>query len=96
MLRPPNIPGLLRIISALLNPGVESTGWKSLPVKYLTQARATWFVTLVSDTAIRIDGYTQEIAAHLQEGCDWVEEHPEETPSRAILIYAWNEHDEGG
>jgi len=31
-----------------------------------------------------------------EEYYGWVEEHPEETPSRAILIYAWNEHDEGG
>jgi hypothetical protein len=38
----------------------------------------------------------EEIAAHLQEGCDWVNEHPEAAPSKAILIYAWNEHDEGG
>jgi len=38
----------------------------------------------------------EQIAAHLQEGCDWINAHPDAAPSRAILIYAWNEHDEGG
>lgn len=37
-----------------------------------------------------------ELAAHVQEACDWVEENKEACPARAILIYAWNEHDEGG
>jgi hypothetical protein len=26
----------------------------------------------------------------------WVKTHPDSAPSKAILIYAWNENDEGG
>lgn len=37
-----------------------------------------------------------ELAAHLKRGVDWIRRYPESTPSRAILIYAWNENDEGG
>jgi len=37
-----------------------------------------------------------ELAAHVREASDWVGAHPERCPARAVLIYAWNEHDEGG
>lgn len=37
-----------------------------------------------------------EVAAHVREAADWVDAHPEQCPARAVLIYAWNEHDEGG
>jgi hypothetical protein len=37
-----------------------------------------------------------ELAAHLERSLRWVEGHPEATPARVVLIYAWNEFDEGG
>lgn len=37
-----------------------------------------------------------ELAAHLKSAVDWVKENPDVTPSKAIIIYAWNENDEGG
>ena len=37
-----------------------------------------------------------ELAAHLKDAIDWIRQHPESTPSNAILMYAWNENDEGG
>ena len=38
----------------------------------------------------------EEIAEHLARACRWIENHPDKAPSRAVIIYAWNEHDEGG
>ena len=37
-----------------------------------------------------------ELAGHLQRGLDWIAAKPRAAPARAALIYAWNEHDEGG
>ncbi|MDI7275658.1 MAG: hypothetical protein QME94_06735 [Anaerolineae bacterium] len=38
----------------------------------------------------------EELAAHLQAALDWVARYPETAEANAILIYAWNEVDEGG
>lgn len=37
-----------------------------------------------------------ELAAHVREAADWVVANPSTCEARAALIYAWNEHDEGG
>jgi len=37
-----------------------------------------------------------ELAAHLRDAITFVNEHPEVCEARAIIIYAWNEYDEGG
>lgn len=37
-----------------------------------------------------------ELASHLQHALDWTRGHPKSTSANAILIYAWNENDEGG
>jgi hypothetical protein len=37
----------------------------------------------------------KELADHLQAALEWVEEHPESCPARTVMIYAWNETDEG-
>lgn len=38
----------------------------------------------------------EEIATHLGRAIDFVNTHPAVFPAKAIIIYAWNEHDEGG
>jgi hypothetical protein len=38
----------------------------------------------------------EELAAHLQAALAWVARYPETAEANAILIYAWNELDEGG
>jgi hypothetical protein len=38
----------------------------------------------------------EEIAAHLERALTFVRENPETCEANAIIIYAWNEHDEGG
>lgn len=37
-----------------------------------------------------------ELAAHLRRALDWTRGHPALNPANAVIIYAWNEHDEGG
>jgi hypothetical protein len=37
-----------------------------------------------------------ELAAHLKAALDWTAAHPEAAEARAVLIYGWNELDEGG
>lgn len=37
-----------------------------------------------------------ELAAHIGDAMTWVDAHPQQCPARAVIIYAWNEHDEGG
>jgi hypothetical protein len=37
-----------------------------------------------------------ELSHHLEQALTWVRNHPDAAPSKAILIYAWNENDEGG
>jgi hypothetical protein len=38
----------------------------------------------------------EEIAAHLKRGIAFVKSHPKICPALALIIYAWNEYDEGG
>ncbi len=38
----------------------------------------------------------QEIASHLDRAIRFVQENKKVCPANAIIIYAWNEHDEGG
>ncbi len=37
-----------------------------------------------------------EIAGHLQRALAFVREHPTICPANTVIMYAWNEHDEGG
>ena len=37
-----------------------------------------------------------ELQQHLRRALAWVKAYPNAAPARAILIYAWNENDEGG
>ncbi len=37
-----------------------------------------------------------EIAAHLRDALKFMSEHSEICETRALVIYAWNEYDEGG
>ena len=37
-----------------------------------------------------------QIAGHLQDALAFVQHHPEICPANAVIVYAWNEYDEGG
>lgn len=38
----------------------------------------------------------EELAGHVGDAVRWVKEHPRNSTANAVLIYAWNENDEGG
>lgn len=38
----------------------------------------------------------EEIAAHLRRALQFNEDHPEICKARSVIVYAWNEYDEGG
>ena len=38
----------------------------------------------------------EELAAHVSTALDWCRRHPDAAEAQAVLIYAWNEFDEGG
>lgn len=38
----------------------------------------------------------EELARHVEAGLRWLRDNPDAAPAQAILIYAWNEFDEGG
>jgi hypothetical protein len=38
----------------------------------------------------------EELAEHLKEAIMWTKERKQVCPAKAVIIYAWNEHDEGG
>ena len=37
-----------------------------------------------------------EVAGAVRSAFDWIAENPSATRARTVLVYAWNEHDEGG
>lgn len=72
-----------------------TTGWNKEPRKYHNVSwepnppynQQTEFVETASP---------DEIAIHLQRGLAFVKEHPAICKANSVIIYAWNEHDEGG
>ncbi len=38
----------------------------------------------------------EELAAHLDEAMTWAKKNTEFCPAQTVIVYAWNEHDEGG
>ena len=49
-----------------------------------------------ADTCYYKSGTPGEIAAHIGRGVSWFETHPGKKGEELVLIYAWNEIDEGG
>ena len=37
-----------------------------------------------------------ELAGHIEEALRWTAARPAQCPAQAVILYAWNEHDEGG
>ncbi len=38
----------------------------------------------------------EQTAEHLRKALDWTVRHAQKTPANTVLVYAWNENDEGG
>lgn len=68
-----------------------NTGWDTRP-RY--DHPVTW--TTVSATSWAQTATAAEIKQHLQNGLNWTKNNTGYTFANAVLMYAWNEHDEGG
>ncbi|MGN6220997.1 MAG: hypothetical protein ACTHNQ_15970 [Microbacterium sp.] len=71
-----------------------STGWDNRP-------RYDYPVSWIADYTPLKDNWGQqatpgEIATHLAGAIRWGNTHPTDAPANTVLIYAWNEFDEGG
>ena len=81
-----------------------TAGWDTRPRQERPPSWCTWVTPTPDPTppALQkplIDATTatpDEIAAHLREAIAWTQANRDLNPANAILIYAWNEHDEGG
>jgi hypothetical protein len=92
-----------------LIPRADSTGWENHKA---TGRKVIPWVTLGHNTKPRIDnpvswttvapdqwvsdGTPQELAANLSNALQWVNKNRSAAEANAVLIYAWNEFDEGG
>jgi hypothetical protein len=38
----------------------------------------------------------EEVATHVHTAVKWTQRHAADCPAQAVIIYAWNEFDEGG
>ena len=43
-----------------------------------------------------VTGTAGQVAAHIFETVRWTRAHRDINPANAVIVYAWNEHDEGG
>ncbi len=81
-----------------------SAGWDTRPrnerpPSWIKDLVATPDPTPPADQRPLIDAVTatpDELAAHLRDALAWTAAHRDLNPSNAIIIYGWNEHDEGG
>lgn len=81
-----------------------SSGWDTRPrnerpPSWIKDLVATPDPTPPANQRPLIDAVTatpDELAAHLRDALVWTGAHRDINPSNAIIIYGWNEHDEGG
>jgi hypothetical protein len=73
------------------------TGWDQRPRLAKAQIRPD-APAGVADTRYNytIQPTPSQVTAHLQLGVDYVVKHPQICPSKTLLIYSWDECDEGG
>jgi hypothetical protein len=81
-----------------------TAGWDTRPRQERPPPWCSWVTATPDPTPPAqqkplIDAVTatpDELAQHLHEAIEWTMAHRDLNPANAILIYAWNEHDEGG
>ncbi len=72
-----------------------TTGWDHRP-RYLNHVSwENWYKNEGMDYFIK-RGSPSEIAAHIGRSLDWLKKNPNSDGVNLLLIYAWNECDEGG
>ena len=81
------------------NAGVEvvplvSTGWNRNP--RVTKPTSWEWANNGTNQDYTKDGTPAEIAKHLQDAINFNNNYKTQTSANTVLMYAWNEHDEGG
>jgi len=83
---------------------LASAGWDTRPRNERPPPWIKWVTPTPDSTPPEqqqplIDAVTatpDELAAHLRAAVEWTQHNRDINPSNAIIIYAWNENDEGG
>jgi hypothetical protein len=90
-------------------PNADSNGWKSMQL--LNKQVVPWVTTgrnmkprierqvswqKISSATWVADGTPQQIASNVKNAVNWVKANPGSCEANTIIIYAWNEFDEGG
>lgn len=70
-----------------------SAGWDPRP---RIETPNPWTHFYVDPQKYYITPTPEQLAAHLEAGITWTLKNPHIAESKAIIIYSWNEHDEGG
>ena len=81
-----------------------TAGWDTRPRQERPPSWCSWVTATPDPTPPAkqkplIDATTaspDELAAHIREAVEWTQANRDLNPANAIIIYAWNEHDEGG
>jgi hypothetical protein len=81
-----------------------STGWDTRPRNERPPPWCTWVTATPDKTPPAqqkplLDSVTatsDELAAHIREALEWTKANRDLNPANALIIYGWNEHDEGG
>lgn len=81
-----------------------SAGWDTRPrnerpPSWMKEVTATPDPTPFSQQRPLLDAVTatpDELVTHVQEAINWTQANRNLNPANTLLIYAWNEHDEGG
>jgi hypothetical protein len=81
-----------------------TTGWDTRPrlehpVSWMPGVEAKPDPTPAAEQRPLIDEVTatpSQLARHLQDALEWTRRNRDLNPSNAVIIYAWNENDEGG
>ena len=84
----------------------EATGTPAVPLCMTGWDRRTRVLNPVSWESFQLEkdavhyyyerGTPEELAAHIGRGVTWFKKHPGKNGVELVLVYAWNENDEGG
>jgi len=70
-----------------------SAGWNNQPRR---DNPVSWINPPPAETSWVQDGTSEQIANSLMLALQWTANNPKYTMANAVIMYAWNEHDEGG
>lgn len=68
-----------------------TSGWDNRP-----RFREEYGIYTIGNESYVEEATPEQLTAHIQQGVDFVKENTETCEANAVIIYAWNENDEGG